>query len=210
MITNDKKKADRELLIRLFRKLWDRDEQAAENEIIDTVYRNLHDDLKPWLMAEFGSQVSDNVAFTRFTDLLNQFFVKVLEAFPEGMERIQTRRALCAYVAMSMERMIYDRTRREARNKSCDPTLLDCLIEDLCRRFQQDCPNVQYERVLDALRSWETSGDPGLKELAQLVRYRYVLGEPQSRVQELLGVSKHKYYALHKRALEKLSREVQS
>lgn len=202
--------SDRQRLINLLRELWKADDRANDVEILDIVFRQLHRELRPLLLSEFGSQVGKNSASTRFTELLNRFFAKVLEAFPDGMERVGSRRALSGYVAQAMRRMIYEHSRnKKKRESSCDETLLDCLIDNRRSAFNQGCPDVPYESLHDALDRWERSRDPLRRQWARLINYRYFLGESINRTARDLGISNESFYALHLQALEQLRREVQ-
>jgi len=201
--------SDRERLIELLRGLWHADGAAEDLEILDIVYRQLHEELRPLLLAEFGSQVGESSASTRFTELLNRFFAKVMEEFPDGMERVRNRRALSGYVAQAMRRMIYQHSRnKKRRESSCDDTLLDCLIDDRRRVFQRECPHLQYESVLAVVHRWEQSRDPLRRRWARLINYRYVLMETVERTARDLGISVQRYYPMHEQALEQLRREV--
>jgi len=71
-------------------------------------------------------------------------------------------------------------------------------IDELISRQEQETRQLAREKSGDAVR----------RQWAKLIRYRYVLGDSQERTQKDLGVSNDKYYALHRRALEQLRREV--
>lgn len=200
--------SDRERLIELLRELWQVGDNAADLEILDIVYRNLYQELRPLLLWEFGPQVDRRHASTRFTELLNRFFAKVMEDFPDGMQRVQNRRALSGYVAQAMRRMIYEHSRSRGREASCDEKLLDCLIEDRRRAFHEECPHLQYESVLAVVRGWEQSRDPLRRQWARLINYRYVLLETRERTARDLEISPRAYDQLHQQALEQLRREV--
>jgi len=208
-MSTSKTTTDRQKLIELLRRLWSNDNADTEQEILDIVYRHLYEELRPMLLAKFGRQVGEASASTRFTELLNRFFAKVMEAFPENMEQLQTRRALSDYVSVSMQHLVYDHSKKGAREQTCDDTLLDCLIEESRQKFQQDCPQVQYESAIKVVRRWQQSCDPLWRQWAKLIRYRYILGETQARTQRDLEVSTGKYYELEQQALEQLRREVQ-
>lgn len=203
---------DRQRLIKLLRELWEAEDSAKDAEILDLVCRQLHQELRPLLLREFGSQVGKTSASTRFTELLHRFFAKVLEAFPDGMERVGSRRALSGYVAQAMRRMIYkhSRNKKNRRESSCDETLLDCLVDDRRSAFHQGCPDVPYEALHAALDRWERSRDPLRRQWARLINYRYFLGESINRTARDLGISNERFYSLHLQALEQLRREVQS
>lgn len=200
---------DRERLIDLLRRLWQADSADEEQEILDIVYRHLYDELRPRLLGKFGHQVGEASASTRFTELLNRFFAKVMEAFPDGMERVQTRRALSNYVSVAMQRMVYDHSKKRKREQTCDDTLLDCLIEESRQEFRRECPQVRYEAAMEVLSRWEQSRDPLWRLWATLIRYLYVLRETRDRTLRDLEMSPRKYDALKKQALEQLRREVQ-
>jgi len=201
--------SDQERLIELLLRLWQTDNADNEQEILDIVYRHLYDELRPKLLAKFGRQVGEASASTRFTELLNRFFAKVMEAFPDGMERVRTRRALYNYVSVAMQRMVFDHSKKQKREQTCDDTLLDCLIEESRHRFQQDCPQVQYEAAMEVVRRWQQSRDPLWNQWAKLIRYLYVLRETRDRTLRDLELSPRKYDELKQQALEQLRREVQ-
>jgi hypothetical protein len=76
--------SDRERLIELLRELWQAGDNADDLEILDIVYRNLYQELRPLLLWEFGPQVDRRHASTRFTELLNRFFAKVMRAWEQS------------------------------------------------------------------------------------------------------------------------------
>lgn len=200
--------SDRDRLIELLRELWHTSDHADDLEILDIVYRNLYQELRPLLLWEFGTQVDRRHASTRFTELLNRFFAKVMEHFPDGMQRVQSRRALSGYVAQALRRMIYEHSRSRGRQAACDDTLLDSLIEDRRRAFHEECPHLRYESVLAVVRGWEQSRDPLRRQWARLINYRYVLLETRQRTARDLEVLEKRYDQLHRQALEQLRREV--
>jgi hypothetical protein len=54
---------------------------------LPTVYRNLYQELRPLLLWEFGTQVDRRHAATRFSELLNRFFAKVMRAWEQSCAR---------------------------------------------------------------------------------------------------------------------------
>ena len=78
--------SDRERLIALLRELWQAGEHADDLEILDIVYRNLYQELRPLLLWEFGTQVDRHHASMRFTELLNRFFAKVIRVWEQSCD----------------------------------------------------------------------------------------------------------------------------
>ena len=81
--------SDRERLIELLRELWQAGDNADDLEILDIVYRNLYQELRPLLLWEFGTQVDRRHASTRFTELLNRFFAKVMRAWEQSCDPLR-------------------------------------------------------------------------------------------------------------------------
>ena len=81
--------SDRERLIELLRELWQAGDNADDLEILDIVYRNLYQELRPLLLREFGVQVDRRHASTRFTELLNRFFAKVMRAWEQSCDPLR-------------------------------------------------------------------------------------------------------------------------
>jgi DNA-directed RNA polymerase specialized sigma24 family protein len=99
-----------------------------ERDIVDLVYRHLHDALRPQFLKRYGPLVDVRHASTRFTELLNEFFVKVLGRFPDALARLATARELRAYVSWAMTNLICDHLRRAQHERSGDEELLGHLV----------------------------------------------------------------------------------
>ncbi len=61
--------------------------KCLDRDIVDIVYRHLYHALRPQMIARYGATVSGQRADTRFTELLNEFFVRVLDRFPDLVAR---------------------------------------------------------------------------------------------------------------------------
>ena len=179
--------------------------QRLDRKISEIVYQHLHDALRPLFLARYGKQVGYGSASTRFTELLNRFFTKVLDNSP-GMFRTATLHDLSNYASKSMRRLMIDHFRRAKHEQTCDDELLTRLIEEQQKKLKADCPDVSYEELVRTIDDWEKSDDECRCQMAQLLSYRYLLDTPQDRTQRDLGVSKRTYYALETKARAELRR----
>jgi DNA-directed RNA polymerase specialized sigma24 family protein len=198
-------------LLKRRRELNGRDEdedKRVERDIVDIIYRHLYDALRPQFLARYGATVGEAHPGTRFTDLLNEFFVRVLTRFPDALARLNTAKDLRGYVAQSLTNLMRDHLGRAKHERSGNDELLACLIEERQQQLQRDCPEVEFDEVMARLAAW-SQGDPRHRRLAEILQRQYVSGDDADTVQRDLGISRSAFFRLRAEAFRELRRDLQ-
>jgi DNA-directed RNA polymerase specialized sigma24 family protein len=179
--------------------------KRSDAEIAEIVYRHLYQALRPQMLARYGAAVNGRYAGTRFTELLNEFFVRVLDRFPDLLARTRSARQLRSYVSRALTNLMIDRSRRATHERTCDDDLLGCLVEERQQHLNRECPGMRYEAVLDALAAW-AAGSPQQQQMAEIIRREFVSGDRAEDIGRDLEISKSEFYRRRAAALAELSR----
>jgi DNA-directed RNA polymerase specialized sigma24 family protein len=176
-----------------------------DREIVEIVYRHLYHALRPQMLARYGATVGEKHAGTRFTELLNEFFVRVLDRFPDLVAKMKSARDLRNYVSRAMTNLMLDRCRRAKHERSCDDELLGCLADERQQHLNRECPGLRYEAVLEALTAW-TAGTGQRQRMAEVIQREFVSGDRPDAIERDLETSKSEFYRLRAAALNELRR----
>lgn len=174
-----------------------------DREIVEIVYRHLYEALRPQMLARYGATVGQGHAGTRFTELLNEFFVRVLDRFPDLVAKLRTARDLRSYVSRAMTNLMLDRCRRAKHERSCDDELLGCLADERQQHLNRECPGLRYEAVLETLAAW-TAGNKPQQRMAEVIRREFVSGDRADAIERDLEISQSEFYRLRAAALNEL------
>jgi DNA-directed RNA polymerase specialized sigma24 family protein len=185
----------------------DDETNRLERDIVEIVYRHLYEALRPQIVARYGATVGGKHASTRFTELLNEFFVRVLERFPDVLAKTRTARDLRNYVSRAMTNLMVDRCRRAKHERSDDDELRGCLVDDRQQHLNRECPGLIYGEVLETLTAW-AGGTRQQQRMAEVIQREFVSGDHAEAVQRDLGISKSEFYRLRSAALNELRRAV--
>jgi DNA-directed RNA polymerase specialized sigma24 family protein len=208
MTTSDEERLARLLQERRQRNGHHDDEtKCLERQIVEIVYRHLYEALRPQIVARYGATVGGKHASTRFTELLNEFFVRVLERFPDVLAKTRTARDLRNYVSRAMTNLMVDRCRRAKHERSDDDELLGCLADDRQQHLNRECPGLIYGEVLETLAAW-AAGTRQQQRMAEVIQREFVSGDHAEAVQRDLEISKSEFYRLRSAALNELRRAV--
>jgi hypothetical protein len=176
------------------------DAKKLDRDIVDLIGVELRDDLRYILLAKHGAKIDQRHASVRFTELLQQFCVKVLERCPSGLLKVQTRTELLRYVAHSLSNMV----REHYRNQQCHAghrEAIGVLAQVREHELRRDCPDIALADVLDELEKWDASERPRERLWADALRYYYMVGMPYGRIDEQL-------HATEKMTFEKLGAQL--
>jgi len=179
--------------------------KRLDREIVEIVYRHLYHALRPQMLARYGATVGEKHAGTRFTELLNEFFVRVLDRFPDLVGKMRSARDLRNYVSRAMTNLMLDRCRRAKHERSCDDELLGCLAEERQQDLNRECPGLHYEGVLEALAVW-AAGTRQQRRMAEVIQREFVSGDRADAIERDLEISKSEFYRLRAAALSELRR----
>lgn len=179
--------------------------QGLDREIVDIVYRHLYQALRPQMVARYGATVSGQRADTRFTELLNEFFVRVLERFSDLVARARSARDLRNYVSRAMTNLMIDRCRRAKYERCGDDELLGCLVDERQQYLDRECPGLGYAAVLETLAAW-AAGTKQQQRMAEVIQREFVSGDRAQDIERDLEISKSEFYRLRTAALSELRR----
>ena len=143
-------------------------------ELVDTYFRR---SLRPVVAKVFGTNVvgtTGNDGQCRYTEMVNDFFVKVLDKKPDGFWKAQTAAALRTWASVVIANQMRDTLRRQKQGQQILSDILP-LIEQK-RTYFQERYRKTFEEFLDQLAVWESSPDDSLKLRAVALRHRYVDG----------------------------------
>ncbi|MCY2963061.1 MAG: sigma-70 family RNA polymerase sigma factor [Planctomycetota bacterium] len=159
-------------------------------EIVDGYFRSC---LPGIMMKLFGpgviSQRKDTAV--RFTEMINNFFVKLLEKRPDAFWRARTAKNLRLWASVANANLMRDVLRREKRGREIlqdIAPLLAPLVAERNRHFEKTVGIPLGARVLEQLETWLETGDSTHQEMALVMRYRYLDGMPYPEIAHMLGV----------------------
>ncbi|MCY2994819.1 MAG: hypothetical protein NTY19_44205 [Planctomycetota bacterium] len=182
--------------------------KRLEREIVDLVYRHLYTALRPQFFRRYGTLMDACHASTRFTEQLNEFFVKVLGRFSDTLAKLETAQDLRRYSARAMTNLLNDHFRHAKHERPCDEEMLEFLVEERQRELQQDGPELRYAEVLDQVATWDAGSDERLRRFAELIQRQYVSGDERDAIERDLGISTSEFYRLRAEAFEELHRRL--
>lgn len=152
----------------------DRSVEGDIMELVDTYFRR---SVRPVVAKVFGTNVvgtPSNDGQCRYTEMVNDFFVKVLEKRPDAFWKAQTANALRTWASVVIANQMRDTLRRQKRGQQILADLLP-LIEQK-RTYFQERYRTTFDELLDQLATWEGSLDESLQLQARALRHRYVDG----------------------------------
>jgi RNA polymerase sigma factor (sigma-70 family) len=172
--------------------------KAKENEILILVDKHLREFLRGLLVREGGR--------ARFTAMLHDFFIKVLEKRPDGFWKAQTAEQLRAFVSRALTRQMIDALRREKRYQA-PPEGIDAFIDE-CRKFFTEKTGLEFSyQILERVNSWCQSDDLSKQRRGLILRHRYVDGMTRKQISNQLGITEHLVRIEHDAAIQQLKEE---
>jgi RNA polymerase sigma factor (sigma-70 family) len=177
--------------------------KAIENKILTLVDAHLRDFLRTFLSARYPAMGESGAA--RFTAMLNDFFIKVLERRPDGFWRAQSAEELRRFISVALTHQMIDVLRREHRYQRPKDGL-DELVEER-KTFFEDKTGLEFAaEVLRTVQNWCESDDPTTRLRGLILRHRYVDGMTRKQIATHLGVTEHTVRTEHDNAIRELTR----
>ncbi len=176
-------------------------DHGVEGEILELVDTYFRRSLRPVVAKVFETNVvgtPSNDGQCRYTEMVNDFFVKVLDKRPDAFWKAQTAAALRTWASVVIANQMRDTLRRQKRGQEILADILP-LIEEK-RAYFQERYRETFEELLDQLAVWEQSHDKALQLQASVLRHHYVDGMPWPDVEEQLHISKGVLDKIQKRA----------
>ncbi|MBM4076306.1 MAG: sigma-70 family RNA polymerase sigma factor [Planctomycetes bacterium] len=126
----------------------------------------------------------------RYTEMVNDFFVKVLDKKPDAFWKAKTAKNLRTWASVVIANQMRDVLRRQKKGQQILKEILP-LIDQRQTHFQKQYQK-DFEEFLDQLAAWDSSSDQRYREQATALRHRYVDGMSKREIQEQMGISDDK------------------
>ena len=175
---------------------------AKEDEIIILVDKYFREALRPILLKKFGKVVGSHADGTvRYTQMVKDFFIKVLEHRHEPFWKAKTARTLRNWSSRVMTNQIIDHLRR----KKLAPQPRDDLatFADHRQTHFEKYNDVRFEQALFTIQQW-LSGSEEEQLMAKVLRHRYVDGMDYDEIAEHLEIDKKRLYRIAEEAKKAL------
>lgn len=170
--------------------------KAKRDECIEIVDRYFRLSLKPQLESQCDKVSADsNVA--RFTEMLNDFFVEVIQSDKSQFWQETSPKALRSYVATALSRDAIDIIRRRKKIRELAEDDLNVAYNKMVvEEFESNCLNEQMDssEVSEAIARWQNSDEPELAESARLLEMRYACGSSVEEIAKDLNCSEATAY----------------
>ena len=163
---------------------------SVEGEILELVDTYFRRSVRPVVAKVFGTNVvgtPSNDGRCRYTEMVNDFFVKVLDKRPDAFWKAQTAAALRTWASVVIANQMRDTLRRQKRGQQILADILP-LIEEK-RAYFHERYRQTFEEFLDQLTVWERSPDKSLQLQATALRHRYVDGMRWREIATQLKIS---------------------
>ena len=175
---------------------------AKEDEIIILVDKYFREALRPILLKKFGKVVGSHADGTvRYSQMVKDFFIKVLEHRHEPFWKAKTARNLRNWSSRVMTNQIIDHLRR----KKLAPQPRDDLatFADHRQTHFEKYNDVRFEQALFTIQQW-LSGSEEEQLMAKVLRHRYVDGMDYDEIAEHLEIDKKRLYRIAEEAKKAL------
>jgi DNA-directed RNA polymerase specialized sigma24 family protein len=157
---------------------------AAEQGLGDFIYRFIQEHLRPSFRRSFPASSTDTAV--RFTEMLNNLFVEVLEKKPDAIWRARSTQAIARHVSIALKNDIRDALRSLKRRERLVATGLPTGPEDsdteyiepiaLSRQaYFEQRHGISLADALEAMDSWTERGSPWT-EREEALRLRHIDG----------------------------------
>lgn len=157
-------------------------------KIVDGYFRGSLPGLMTTLFGK-GVVSTKQDASVRFTEMLNNFFIKMLEKRPDEFWRAQTAKDLRKWASVANANLMRDILRRDSRGNRILREQLAPLVAERSRHFQKTVERPLDDRVMETLREWSESDDRVRRQWALVMQYRYLDGMPYAEIAHMLGIS---------------------
>ena len=187
---------------------------ALEDALLRAISEHFNRELRPALARKFRGRTAADTSI-RYTQMVHDFFVQVLDRRDDRFWRAKSLRALRSFASKVIQHRILDVLRRqrhrsdlgeEGLGEQLDDQALGELAHDRAAHFWTQ-HGLDYERVLQCLERWQARGGKQ-RRWAAVIRHRYVDGMPYEQIAEQLEVRRKTVQNLKSQALVELRREL--
>lgn len=186
--------------------------QKAQDDILELVETYFRRALRPVVAKVFGAGVLGQPVHgkradgsLRYTAMVNDFFVKVLDKRPDAFWKAKTAAALRTWSSVVIANQMRDYLRRKKKGQQILHDEIAPLVEQQ-QKYYEARHRTTFEEFLDQLAAWESSGDETLARQARAMRHHYVDGMTWGQVAEQLGITDERLTKLRQAAAEQLQK----
>lgn len=170
-----------------------RDDKAGrcklEEDLFRIVERHFREVLRPYLLAKFGATAGEGGA-ARYTALMNDFFIKVLDKRPDAFWRAESATELRKWVSVVVSNQMLDYLRREKRYEDVADGLAP-LVEERQDFFKEKTGMVLNGEILEQIDLWCREEDSPWHLFGWVLRHRFVDGMTREGIADQLNISIH-------------------
>ena len=206
-VPNTKQLSDEVRLIALMEQNANSPAKDLEDEIIALVDEHFRESLRPVLIKTFGPTVASQQldASVRYTNVVNDFFAKVLKHRNDAFWQAKTAKELRSWASRVMTNQVLDHFRR----KKLAPKVVDdigAFADQRQTHFEKYNNDVRFETALATLERW-TVGSDDERHMALVLQHRYIDGMSYDEIAEQLDISKPEAYRIAEKAKKRLRDE---
>lgn len=175
-----------------------------EKQIFDAIAEYLSLVLRPTLTRVFGNSVvspTQDSSF-RFSAVLNDLFVKILDREKHAALRLSTAKHLRSWCSRVIVNQMIDHIRRkkvEDRALSEIAPLYDIRKSMYTTRFGES-----FDDILGIIEDWNENANENLRQYAKVLELHYIIGMSWREVCDELEMPKSTFYEVRDRAIERL------
>lgn len=178
--------------------------QSIEAKIFEVIAVYLRMVLKPTLARVFGKggYSSREDSSVRFSAMLNDLFVKILDKEKHVALRLATAKHLRNWCSRVVVNQMIDHIRRkkvEGKALSDIAPLYDVRRSAFSTRFGET-----FDDFLEIIQDWYRHPDDEVRQDAWLLELHYVMGMDWQEVCDVMGLPKTTFYEVRKKALERV------
>lgn len=184
----------------------ERKRSDIEQQILVMIDRYFRLSIRPMMSHIFGNEVlhDHQDSSLRYTVMMNDFFVKVLESRPDEIWRATTARELRNWASTVMANQMRDYLRRKKRGQEIVNAEIVPLYENRRQHFEKRFGD-RFDEFLELLEE----GMQALNDTHQrLLKLHYLDGLNWEDTAAELGVSKSDFYRQREAALERLKQQL--
>lgn len=176
-------------------------------ELVDKYFRR---ELLPILTNVFGTGVVGKQLpeqrrgdqSLRYTEWMQNFFVKMLDKRPDAFWKAQTAKNLRVWSSVVIANMMRDYLKRKRRGQKLLAELAPLIAEK--QKYFEDRYETTFEDFLNLLAQWDASDDEKRRLMAAALRLRYVDGLTWQQIALDLGISDEQLTKIREQASREL------
>jgi DNA-directed RNA polymerase specialized sigma24 family protein len=177
-----------------------------ESQIFELIAVYLRTAIKPMLAKTFGKGVysTREDSSVRFSVMLNDLFVKILDKERGAALRVETAKHLRNWCSRVIVNQMIDLIRkRKAREQTLHDLsgLYEIRKSAFSRRFGET-----FDDFLEIISDWYRHPNPRLREYAWLLELHYVMGMSWREVCDVMAMPKSTFFETRRRAIDSVKR----